>query len=97
MTKDDRSIIHVIDEQGNKCTVHSSEKLGGKYQFDVDWYLANGYSLAEDVFMEIEQTGEIIKQTLNGDFDDFDLLSDKAQKHIMKHWTPDIWAKYRHR
>lgn len=97
MAQDDRDVIHVIDEYGNKCTIPATREIIEKYEFDIDWYLANGYYLAEDVYKEIEQTGEVFKRTRNGDFDDFDLLSDKAQKLIMKYWAPEDWAKYRNR
>ncbi|MCM1139340.1 MAG: hypothetical protein NC453_12290 [Muribaculum sp.] len=95
MTRDDKNVLHVIDQQGNKCVIPFVENVDAKYRFDIDWYLANGYKRAEDVFMEIEQTGEVFKQTLNGDFEDFELLSDKTKKQIMRYWPQDVWDKYR--
>lgn len=55
--------VHLISKTGEKIAVphkdyNDSEMLkDGKYDdyhIDVDWYLANGYSKAEDVFSRIE-------------------------------------------
>lgn len=56
--------IHLINEFGDKKVVESAvlekeqkrlnESTNSTYSLDVDWYLANGYSLAEDVFKRIE-------------------------------------------
>jgi hypothetical protein len=55
--------IHLISKTGEKIAVphkefNDSEMLkDGKYDeyyIDVDWYMANGYSRAEDMFRRIE-------------------------------------------
>ncbi len=56
--------LHLINEIGDKITVEAkdfenkkkqlNETTNSNYHIDVDWYLANGYSLAEDMFRRIE-------------------------------------------
>ena len=56
--------LHLINEIGDKITVEAkdfenhkknlNETTKTNYHIDVDWYLANGYSLAEDMFRRIE-------------------------------------------
>jgi hypothetical protein len=55
--------VHLINEVGHKIEVESSaladdelinENKYFNYDIDVEWYLANGYSLAEDAFRWIE-------------------------------------------
>lgn len=57
------SKVHLINEVGHKIEVESStladdqllnENKYSNYDIDVDWYLTNGYSLAEDAFRRIE-------------------------------------------
>lgn len=53
-------IIHLINEDGNKKIADSNslnEIINNDYNIDVDWYLAHGYSKAEDMFKEIENNG----------------------------------------
>ena len=55
---------HLINEQGDRKVVETrnvdkelkqlNESTNSKYHVDIDWYLNNGYSLAEDVFNRIE-------------------------------------------
>ena len=58
--------IHLINEVGDRIEVarkdfSKSELLNeqkySNYDIDVDWYLNNGYSLAEDMFRRIEGNG----------------------------------------
>ena len=58
--------VHLISKIGEKIEVphkefNDSEMLNdGKYDdyhLDIDWYLNNGYSLAEDMFRRIESNG----------------------------------------
>ena len=63
--------VHLISKTGEKIVVphkdyNDSEMLkDGKYDdynIDIDWYLANGYSIAEDAFRRIEsQVPELYK------------------------------------
>ena len=60
---------HLINEHGDRKVVETrnadkelqqlNESTNSQYFLDVDWYLNNGYSLAEDVFMRIEGNGDI--------------------------------------
>ena len=59
---------HLINDKGEKLVVEmrdlniSQQNDDGKYDgyyLDVDWYLANGYSKAEDMFKRIE--GQLIE------------------------------------
>ena len=59
---------HLINNKGEKLVVEtrefniSQQNGDGKYDefyLDVDWYLANGYSKAEDMFKRIE--GQLIE------------------------------------
>ena len=54
---------HLINDKGEKLVVEtrdfniSQQNGDGKYdgyEVDIDWYLANGYSKAEDMFKRIE-------------------------------------------
>ena len=55
---------HLINEHGNRQVVETrnadeeirllNESTNSTYYLDVDWYLANGYSKAEDAFRRIE-------------------------------------------
>ena len=56
-------MVHLINEVGHKIEVANSELIEDRlsnernyanYHIDVNWYLANGYSQAEDVFRRIE-------------------------------------------
>ena len=58
--------VHLINEAGDRIEVgrkdfSKSELLNeqkySNYDIDVDWYLNNGYSLAEDMFRRIESNG----------------------------------------
>ncbi len=55
--------VHLINEVGHRIEVESceyednqllKENKYSNYYIDVDWYLTNGYSLAEDAFRRIE-------------------------------------------
>ena len=56
--------LHLINEVGDKIIVEAkdfenkkkqlNETTNSNYHIDVDWYLTNGYSLAEDMFRRIE-------------------------------------------
>ncbi len=55
---------HLINEHGDRKVVETrnadkelqqlNESTNSQYFLDIDWYLNNGYSLAEDVFNRIE-------------------------------------------
>ena len=55
---------HLINEHGDRQVVETrnadeeirrlNESTNSTYHLDVDWYLANGYSKAEDAFRRIE-------------------------------------------
>lgn len=57
---------HLINEAGDRIEVERknfsksellNEQKYSNYDIDVDWYLNNGYSLAEDMFRRIEGNG----------------------------------------
>ena len=58
------SITHLINEHGDRKVVETrnidkelrqlNESTNSQYFLDIDWYLNNGYSIAEDVFNRIE-------------------------------------------
>ena len=59
--------VHLINEVGHRIEVEScaiaddellNENKYSNYEIDVEWYLANGYSLAEDVFRRIERENQ---------------------------------------
>ena len=59
--------VHLINEVGHRIEVEScaladdelfNENKYSNYEIDVEWYLANGYSLAEDVFRRIERESQ---------------------------------------
>lgn len=55
---------HLINEHGDRKVVETrnadkelqqlNESTNSQYFLDIDWYLNNGYSIAEDVFNRIE-------------------------------------------
>lgn len=55
---------HLMNEHGDKKVIETknaekqqeqlNEKNNSNYFLDIDWYLNNGYSIAEDVFGRIE-------------------------------------------
>lgn len=58
--------VHLINEVGDRIEVECkdfsksellNEQKYSNYDIDVDWYLNNGYSLAEDMFRRIESNG----------------------------------------
>ena len=58
--------VHLINEAGDRIEVERknfsksellNEQKYSNYDIDVDWYLNNGYSLAEDMFRRIEGNG----------------------------------------
>lgn len=59
---------HLINQFGEKKIITTrdvalelkrlNESTNSTYTLDVDWYLNNGYSLAEDVFRRIESHGD---------------------------------------
>ena len=63
---------HLINEYGDRQVVETrnvdeeirrlNEKTNSTYYLDVDWYLANGYSIAEDAFRRIERGYASISQ-----------------------------------
>ena len=64
---------HLINDKGEKIVVEtrefniSQQNGDGKYDgchVDIDWYLANGYSKAEDMFKRIE--GQLIEDGKDG-------------------------------
>ena len=67
--------VHLINNEGEKLVAYtrdlmiSEQNCDGKYDdydLDVDWYLANGYSKAEDMFRRIEKRyGTISQQEIN--------------------------------
>ena len=61
-----RKTVHLINEVGDRIEVERkdfsksellNEQKYSNYDIDVDWYLNNGYSLAEDMFRRIEGNG----------------------------------------
>lgn len=60
---------HLINEHGDRRVVETrnvereqqqlNEDTNSRYFLDVDWYLNNGYSLAEEAFRRIESHGDI--------------------------------------
>ena len=60
-------ITHLINQYGDRIAVETrnlekeiqqlNESTGSSYQLDIDWYLNNGYSIAEDMFRRIEGNG----------------------------------------
>ena len=60
---------HLINQYGDKEVVetksvekeqqHLNESTDSRYFLDIDWYLNNGYSIAQEVFDRIESHGNI--------------------------------------
>lgn len=51
------NFVHLINDNGEKKVVDSkclNESVNDNFHIDVEWYLSNGYSKAEDMFKEIE-------------------------------------------
>lgn len=87
--------IHAIDRNDNKNTGTTESKINNGCEFDVDAYLANGCMLLEDAIAMIENSGEILKQTLEGNFTEFNHLPEKSKSMIMKHWPRKVWDLYK--
>ena len=96
MAQQNNGIIHVIDENGNKCTISLAEPLSEEYRIDEDWYLANGCSEADKVITEVIKVSRVYQHTVNGDFDEFEQLPYKPKAQLMNPWTSGIWQKYRY-
>jgi len=48
---------HLTNNKGNKIVVDSkdlNEYVNHEYCFDVEWYLSHGYSIADEMFKEID-------------------------------------------
>lgn len=89
--------VHLISKNGEKIAVphkdfNDSEMLkDGKYDgysLDVDWYLANGYSKAEDAFRRIERGyGSISQEEINNnEWLTIDEAKEEAMKAISKEY-----------
>ncbi len=60
---------HLINEHGDRKVVETrnadrelqqlNESTNSHYFLDIDWYLNNGYSIAEDAFKRIESQGNL--------------------------------------
>ena len=87
--------IRAIDRNENKNTVTTEEKNNDGFEFDVDAHLANGGMLLEDAIAMIENSGEILNQTLAGNFIEFNHLPEKSKSMIMKHWPQNVWDLYK--
>ncbi len=85
-------MTHLINEHGDRQVVETrnadeeiqrlNESTNSTYHLDVDWYLANGYSKAEDMFRRIERGyGSISQEEINNK----ELLTiDEAKEEAMK-------------
>ena len=60
--------VHLINEAGDRIEVERKdfsksellkEQKYSNYDIDIDWYLNNGYSIAEDAFKRIESYGNL--------------------------------------
>ena len=89
--------VHLISKTGEKIVVphkdyNDSEMLkDGKYDdydLDIDWYLANGYSKAEDAFRRIERGyGSISQEEINNnEWLTIDEAKEEAMKAISKEY-----------
>lgn len=87
--------VHVTGRNDNKSTVTTEGKINDGFEFDVDKYLTNGCMLLEDAIAMIENSGEILKQTLEGNFTEFNHLPEKSKSMIMKHWPRKVWDLYK--
>lgn len=83
---------HLINEHGDRQVVETrnadeeirrlNESTNSTYHLDVDWYLANGYSKAEDMFRRIERGyGSISQEEINNNEW---LTIDEAKEETMK-------------
>ena len=60
---------HLVNEYGDKKVVETrnahkhlnqlNESTNSNYVLDINWYLNNGYSIAEEAFARIESNGNI--------------------------------------
>ena len=73
---------HVTPEMFRKDENELTMTCNSNYDLDVDWYLANGYSKAEDMFRRIERGyGSISQEEINNN----ELLTiDEAKEEAMK-------------
>lgn len=89
--------VHLINNKGEKLDVYtrdlviSEHNCDGKYDdydLDVDWYLTNGYSKAEDMFRRIERGyGSISQEEIcNNEWLTIDEAKEEAMKAISKEY-----------
>ena len=89
---------HLINEHGDRQVVETrnadeeirwlNESTNSTYHLDVDWYLANGYSKAEDAFTRIERGyGSISQEEIcNNEWLTIDEAKEEAMKAISKEY-----------
>ena len=94
--------VHLISKTGEKIVVphkdyNDSEMLkDGKYDdydLDIDWYLANGYSKAEDMFRRIERGyGSISQEEIcNNEWLTIDEAKKETMEVIKKEYDGDLF------